>query len=92
MAVTEAVIARCVEILRAYGARRIILFGSALNSPETAADLDLAAEGLEGRTFFRAGAEAERIAGVRLDLIPLDPPTPFSAYIERKGRLLFGKA
>lgn len=88
MKLTAEKIGKCVDILRSFGARRIILFGGALEAPETARDLDLAVEGLEGRTFFRAGSIAERELDVPLDLIPLDPPTPFSLYVERTGKVL----
>jgi len=34
-----------IDLARQYGVKRLFLFGSALHSPETARDLDLACEG-----------------------------------------------
>lgn len=92
MALSPEDLDRCVEVLRRFGARRVILFGSALESLAEARDLDLAVEGLEGRLFFKAGTEAEKALPVSLDLIPLDPPTPFSRYVEKRGRVLYDRA
>ena len=41
-----------VKIAREAGATRLVLFGSALASLETANDLDLACEGVEGWKLF----------------------------------------
>lgn len=82
-------IRKSVDILRRYGAVRIVLFGSAMDSPETAHDLDLAVDGIEGWDFFRAAAEVEKELSVGLDLIPLSPPSRFTRYIERKGQVLY---
>ena len=48
MPVTRADIEKVIEIARAYGARRLILFGSAQHDPAAAHDLDLAVGGVEG--------------------------------------------
>ena len=48
MGITEGQIARAVALAKAYGATRLILFGSALEDPERAKDLDLALEGVAG--------------------------------------------
>jgi predicted nucleotidyltransferase len=41
MAIQEEQLERAVALAKAYGARRLILFGSALTRPEQARDLDL---------------------------------------------------
>ena len=89
MPVSAEDIQRGVEILRRHGAARIVLFGSAIESLETARDVDLAVDGIEGWDFFRAAAEVEQELSVPLDLIPLSPPSRFTRYIERKGKVLY---
>ena len=91
MPVTQEEIEKSVEILRSYGATRILLFGSAAETPETAHDLDLAVDGIEGRAFFTAGAKVEDELDLSLDLVPLTPPSRFARYIERKGRVLYDR-
>ena len=48
MAIQEEQLERAVALAKAYGARRLILFGSALTRPEQARDLDLACDGIAG--------------------------------------------
>ena len=80
---------RCVEIARAFGVRRLILFGSALESTETATDLDVACEGLDGWDLFRFGAKLEEELGTSVDVIPLRSDDRFSQYVAQKGRVLY---
>jgi predicted nucleotidyltransferase len=89
MAITRENLDMVTNILRRYGATRVVIFGSALESPAEARDLDLAVDGIQGWDLYRAGAEAERVLGIHLDLIPLAPPSRFTRYIERKGRVLY---
>jgi predicted nucleotidyltransferase len=80
---------RCVEIARAFGVRKLILFGSALESPDTAADVDVACEGLEGWDLFRFGAKLAEELRTRVDVIPLRPDDRFSQYVAKRGRVLY---
>ena len=89
MPVPATDILRSADILRRHGATRIVLFGTALDAPEAARDLDLAVDGIEGWGFFRAAAEVEREVSVPVDLVPLSPPSRFTRHIERRGRLLY---
>jgi predicted nucleotidyltransferase len=70
------------------GATRLLLFGSALDRPATARDLDLACAGVPGWKFFELSSALEETLGVPLDLVPLDPPTPFTRLIEQRARVL----
>ena len=82
---------RAVAIARAYGATRVLLFGSALDAPSTARDLDLAVEGVLGWDFFGLVAELEAALPVRVDVLPLDQmgETHFTRSLRRNGRVLF---
>ena len=85
MAIRQEQIERALTLAKAYGATRLILFGSAASAPEQARDLDLACDGVSGWKFFELGARLEEELRVPLDLVPLSPPTRFTRLIERRG-------
>ncbi|MBM4041279.1 MAG: DNA polymerase III subunit beta [Planctomycetes bacterium] len=89
MSVPDALIERCVATARQFGVRRLILFGSALDAPETARDVDLACEGVEGWDIFRLGAQLEEELGVNVDLVPLSPDDRFSQHVVQRGRVIY---
>lgn len=73
---------------KSYGATRLILFGSAQDSPETARDIDLACDGVSGWKLYELAARLEDEINVPLDLVPLTPSNRFTQMIERRGRRL----
>jgi predicted nucleotidyltransferase len=88
MTVQQEHLERAIALAKAYGATRLILFGSAATAPERAKDLDLACDGVAGWKFYELGARLEEELRMPLDLIPLDPPTRFTRLIERRGKVL----
>ena len=88
MKIRQETLDKVVSIAKSYGATRLILFGSAVESPEDARDLDLACDGVEGWELFGLGARVEEELGTPLDLIPLSPPTRFTRYVESRGKVL----
>jgi len=89
MAITSLQIDRCVSIASKFGAKRLILFGSAMESPETARDIDLACDGVDGWKLFELGASIEEEIGIPVDIVPLEPTTRFTRYIAKKGRVVY---
>ena len=89
MAVRQEQIEKAVEVAKRFGATRLLLFGSAVESPATARDLDLACEGVEGWEFFGLQAALEDAIGVPVDLVSLTPESSFVHRIEREGRVLY---
>jgi len=89
MSVTPPDIQRSAEIAREFGATRLILFGSAAESPETARDLDLACDGVEGWDLFRLGARLEEELGLPVDLVPLREGDRFCDYITQRGQVIY---
>ena len=75
-------------VARSYGVTRLILFGSAQDSPETARDIDLACDGVSGWKLYELAARLEEQIKAPLDLVPLTPPNRFTRMIERRGRRL----
>jgi predicted nucleotidyltransferase len=84
----ETVLENAVRVARRFGAKRLLLFGSGLEHPATACDLDLACAGVPGWKLFELSSALEETLGVPLDLVPLDPPTPFTRLIEKRARVL----
>jgi predicted nucleotidyltransferase len=88
MPVTDKHIEKAKEIARAYGARRLILFGRGQTDPEQARDLDLGVEGVDGWEVFEMAGRLEREIDIPLDVVPLDSPTPFTLRVEERGEEL----
>ncbi len=88
MAIQQEQFDRAIALAKAYGATRLILFGSAATAPEQARDLDLACDGVDGWKFYELGARLEEELRIPLDLVPLNPPTRFTRLIERRGKVL----
>lgn len=88
MAVKQEHLEKAIALAKDFGATRLILFGSALSRPDQARDLDLACDGVPGWRLYELGAQLEEALDLPLDLVPLSPPTPLTALIERRGRVL----
>jgi len=88
MTVQQKQLDQAVNLAKAYGATRLILFGSALSMPEQARDLDLACDGVMGWELYELGARLEEELRLPLDLIPLTPPSRLTRLIERQGKVL----
>lgn len=88
MAVHKAQIERIIALAKAYGATRLILFGSAAEKPEDARDIDIACDGVPGWKLYELAARLEDELGTLLDIVSLSPPTPFTKHIETKGKVL----
>jgi predicted nucleotidyltransferase len=89
MPVTQHHLQQAVEIARDFGATRLVLFGSAVEDPVHARDLDLAVAGVPGWEFFGLRSQLERTLKIKVDLVPLEPSNDFTRHIERQGRVLF---
>lgn len=88
MAVYKPQIERIVALAKAYGATRLILFGSAAEKPAEARDIDIACDGIPGWKLYELAARLEDELGTLLDIVPLSPSTPFTRHIETKGKVL----
>lgn len=88
MAFNQEQFDKVVSTAKSYGATRLILFGSAKDSPETARDIDLVCDGVAGWKLYELAARLEEEFNVSLDLVPLTPANRFTQMIERRGRRL----
>lgn len=75
-------------LARTYGTTRLYLFGSALDNPDEACDIDLACDGVDGWKLYELAARLENELNIPFDLVPLSPPTRFTRLIELRGRRL----
>lgn len=85
----QAMIDRCTEIARSFGATKLVLFGTAAESIEMAQDVDFACEGIRGWDLYRFGAKLEEEVGRRVDVVALRDEDRFSQYVARSGQVLY---
>lgn len=76
-------------IAGSYGLKRLVLFGSAIESLDSARDVDIACEGLSGKKFLRFGAELEDIFNKTVDLIQIEERSKFIELILKKGIVIY---
>lgn len=88
MAVTERHIKRAVELAKEYNAKKLILFGSALDNPEMAKDLDLAAD-IPGIDIYVYAGRLENEFGFVVDIIPLDIKSKFMDLVNKYGKVIY---
>lgn len=87
--VTKEQLTKCIEIASKFGVTKLILFGSCLDSLANARDIDLLCEGVKNEDYFKMVAEMETAVGITVDIVTIEPKTPFVDYNLRKGRLLY---
>jgi len=88
VSITKTQIERIITLAKAYGATRLILFGSAVKAHTEYRDIDLACDGISGWKLYELAARLEEELSTQLDVIPLSPPTRFTKHIETKGKAL----
>ena len=86
MPVTKQHIETAREISRRHGAERLILFGRGQTEPGETRDLDVAIGGVEGWDIWKLAGRLERALDIPLDVVPLEPETPLTRRIEKRGR------
>jgi len=89
MPINKAQIERIKTLAKFYGATQLILFGSAVDMPKQAKDIDIACNGIHGWKLYEFAARIEDELELTLDIVPLSPPTRFTRMIEKKGKTLF---
>lgn len=79
-----------IERAKALHLKKVVLFGGALEHPEQTDDIDIAVTMAEGRNFLEFAVDLENaLPSIWVDVVPIQPNTPFTDYIERKGRVLY---
>jgi predicted nucleotidyltransferase len=80
---------RCVAVAIRHGAKRLVLFGSAAETPARARDIDLICSGVKGLELLRMAAEMENETGVQVDAVPGDEPSGFVRMNAGRGKVLY---
>lgn len=88
MPITQAQIEKIISLAKSYGATRLILFGSTIETPSKAKDIDIACDGVVGWKLYELAARLEEELHAPLDLVPLSPPSRFTKHIASKGRII----
>ncbi len=88
MQITQTQIEKIVSLAKSYGATRLILFGSIIETPAQAKDIDIACDGVAGWKLYELAARLEEELHTPLDLVPLSPPSRFTKRIESKGKVI----
>jgi len=91
MIFTQDQLDEIVSLAKGCGATRLILFGSFLDGPDTAEDIDLACNGVS-KNIFRLACSIEEVIKKPADLVELTPSTRFTRMIERRGKCLYDVA
>ncbi len=88
MRVTQHHLDTIVKWAKHYGAHKVILFGSALETPEEANDIDIACD-IPGWEIWGFAAKIEEELRVPIDVVPLAPPNRFIELVEKRGKVLY---
>lgn len=88
MSINQTQLERIVALAKVYGAKRLILFGSSLSTPDEARDIDIACDGIPGWKLYEFAAKLEEELHTTLDIVPLSPSTRFTRLIETRGKVL----
>jgi len=88
--ITDAEKETIAECARKYGARAVLLFGSALHCDRDYADIDLAVDGVDPGLFFKFYGELLRHLTKPVDLVDLSERSSFTEYVARKGVRIYG--
>lgn len=89
MPVTQEHIDKSVELAKSFGASKLVLFGSSIEDPLNANDIDLAVDGIEGFKIFTFSDRLEKLMNIPVDVIPMDVKSPFLDYILKYGRIIY---
>lgn len=89
MAITQENIDYAIKLGKEFGVTKILLFGSALEDPRNANDLDLAIDGINPSDFFLYAAKLEDHLFKNVDLVPLESDSPFIEHIKKYGKFIY---
>jgi predicted nucleotidyltransferase len=89
MILPEGKLDAVVALLRGFGAKRVLLFGSYLRNSSKAQDLDIAVEGIPLARLLDADAGAYEILRQPLDLVSREEDPAFFDHISSGAKVLY---
>ena len=87
-------LAAAAEILKKYGAKKILIFGSLCRTDRfhSGSDIDIAVEGIPPQHFIRAAADLMMATDFPIDLKPLEEVDDlFRDLINKNGELIYAE-
>lgn len=75
---------------RQYNVREVILFGSSLENPDKANDIDLAVNGIAPKKFFSFYGDLFMELDKPVDLVDLSIPSKLTSLIYKRGKKIYG--
>jgi len=79
-----------IEISKKYQIKRVLLFGSSLESNKESHDIDIAVEGMAPKDFYKYYGELILLLSKQVDVIDLSTQSKFTDLIQKEGTLLYG--
>ena len=86
-------LAKIEKISKEFDVKKVFLFGSCLESVETANDIDIAVEGIKAKDFFKYYGRISMAIDDEVDLVDLDDMREhFQKRILSKARIIYERA
>ena len=89
MKISSVKLQQAVEALRRMGARRVVVYGEAAETPENTVDVDLAVEGIPVTKLVEASAAVHELLGVPTDLLTREENPALYKLVSRFGLVLY---
>lgn len=78
------------ELSEKYQVKRVLLFGSSLDSAKESQDIDIAVEGILPKYFFKYYGDLLLKLSKPVDVVDLSETSKFIELVRREGVLLYG--
>lgn len=78
------------EISQKYHVKRVLLFGSSLDSTRESNDIDIAVEGIAHKDFFKYYGDMLLKLSRPVDIVDLESTTKFNQLVKQEGIALYG--
>ena len=78
------------DVSEKYHAKRVLLFGSSIDSTKESRDIDIAVEGISPKDFFKYYGELMLKLSKTVDIVDLSGTSKFLKLIQEEGVLLYG--
>lgn len=78
------------EISKKYHAKRVLLFGSSIDSAKESHDIDIAVEGILPKDFFRYYGELLFALTKPVDIVDLSGTSKFISLVKQEGIPVYG--
>jgi predicted nucleotidyltransferase len=80
-----------IEVAKAFGVKKLWLFGSCLDAEGEPNDIDLAVEGVPSEQFFKFYARLDMVVSKQVDLVDMDSKNePIRHIVRKRGQVIYG--